>query len=194
MSGQAYERPLTQVAGFLAELDATGAPAVGKERRILAALGPRMLELAAERSIGGHPYFTTVEHTQVARKVLGEGPVLAPEVAVVIDADPAAARAAARAYMAGYLSLPNYTSNLLRTGWTDDDVGNGGSDRLVDALVPWGSAQAVAARLIEHREAGADHVCIQVVGGDGTFPAASYAELAEELDLEDHSDTAPRDL
>jgi probable F420-dependent oxidoreductase len=181
-SGMSYERPLTQMIGFLDELDAAR-PTVSKARRVLAALGPKMLRLGADRALGVHPYFVTVEHTVFARESLGEGPVLAPEVAVVLETDAAAAREAARKYMAMYLTLPNYVRNLCNTGWSEEDVSNGGSDRLVDALIPRGRTEVVARRLREHRDAGADHVCIQVVGGDGTFPAAGYGELAAALRL-----------
>ncbi|MGO8877763.1 MAG: LLM class F420-dependent oxidoreductase [Acidimicrobiales bacterium] len=181
-AGRSYERPFSQVVGFLDELDAAR-PTVPKDRRILAALGRRMLGLAAERSLGAHPYFVTVEHTVLARQVLGEGPLLAPEVAVVLSTEAAEARQIARGYMAGYLTLPNYVNNLRRTGWTEADVSDGGSDRLLDALVPWGSAETVAGRLREHRAAGADHVCVQVIGADGTFPLGGYRQLASALGL-----------
>jgi probable F420-dependent oxidoreductase len=180
--GRSYERPFSQMVGFLDQLDAAS-PTVPKERRVLAALGRRMLGVAASRSLGAHPYFVTTEHTVFARSVLGEGPLLAPEVAVVMSADASAARELARGYMVGYLSLPNYVNNLRNTGWAEEDVTGGGSDRLVDALIPWGRAEAVAARLRQHREAGADHVCVQVISGDGTFPLAAYRELAGGLGL-----------
>lgn len=181
-SGQSYERPFSQMVGFLDELDAAS-PTVPKERRILAALGRKMLAVAGSRSLGAHPYFVTVEHTIFARGVLGTGPLLAPEVAVVLSAEPSAARELARGYMAGYLNLPNYVNNLRTTGWSEEDVSGGGSDRLVDALIPWGSTDAVAGKLRQHRDAGADHVCVQVISGDRTFPLAGYRELAEALDL-----------
>jgi probable F420-dependent oxidoreductase len=181
-SGRAYVKPFTQVAGYLTELD-TCEPPVGKDGRILAALGPRMLLLAADRSLGAHPYFTTVEHTEYAKQVIGPGALLAPEVAVVLSSDVTEAREQARSYMAGYLTLPNYVSNLLRIGWSESDVSDGGSAKLVDALVPWGTAATVAERLRQHRDAGADHVCIQIVGGEGKFPADAYGELAEALSL-----------
>jgi len=181
-SGRSYERPLSQMIEFLDELDAAR-PTVPKDRRILAALGRRMLGVAAERSLGAHPYFVTIEHTVVAREILGQGPLLAPEVAVVLHTDVTAARELARGYMAMYLSLSNYVNNLRNLGWTEADLTGGGSDRLVDALIPWGSPEAVARRLGEHRDAGADHVCVQVIGGDRQFPAGSYRELAGALGL-----------
>lgn len=177
--GGSYDRPYSRVEQFLDGLDGAG---LGPDRRMLAALGPRMLKLAAERALGAHPYFVPLEHTQRARQLLGEGPLLAPEVAVVIDEDPGVARAAARNYATGYLGLPNYANNLVSLGWALDDVQSGGSDRLLDALIPWGSARAVAARLKEHLEVGADHVCIQVVRDRGHgFPIEEYRALAEEL-------------
>ncbi len=178
--GDPYVRPLAKMRAYLDELDADGRVAPG--RRVLAALGPNMLRLAADRSLGAHPYFTTVEHTAYARGLLGSGPILTPEVAVVLDDDPASARSSARQYMSVYLTLPNYVNNLKSFGFTDEDVAEGGSDRIVDAVVPWGRPEAVAARLIEHRDAGADHVCVQVVAS-GAFPRDSYRELASALGL-----------
>ena len=151
------------------------------ERRVLAALGPRMLELAAARSAGAHPYFVPVEHTARARAILGPGPLLAPEVAVVLEADPARARELARRYASTYLNLPNYTQNLRTFGFDDDDIGGGGSDRLIDAVIPWGDADAVAAAVRAHHDAGADHVCIQVVADREDFPLDEYRVLAGAL-------------
>lgn len=186
-TGQRYDRPLGKVADFLDALDALDAgaaavPPVPPERRMLAALGPKMLRLAAERSLGAHPYFVPVEHTERAREMLGEGPTLATEVAVVLEPDAGAARAAARSYTTGYLSLTNYANNLIDIGWPVDDLQGGGSDRLVDAVVPHGDAATVARRLREHLDAGADHVCIQVVRDHGHgFPLVEYRQLAAEL-------------
>jgi probable F420-dependent oxidoreductase len=179
-NGVDYRKPYSKMVEFLDGLDAAGLP-VGQ--RILAALGPRMMALSRERAAGAHPYFTTVEHTAEARAALGPDRLLAPEVAVVVEEDPAAARATARQYTAGYLQLPNYTNNLRRFGWGDADFADGGSDRLVDALIPWGSAERVAAGIEEHYRAGADEVAIQVLtGGDASvFPAAAFRELAEVL-------------
>lgn len=176
-----YVRPYDRMVGYLDALDAAG-PAVAKDRRVLAALGPRMLELAGERSAGAHPYFVPVEHTARARALLGEGPLLAPELTVVLEKDPATARASARAFTAGYLELPNYADNLRSLGFDDDDLTGGGSDRLVDAVVGWGDPEAIAARVREHHEAGADHVCVQVVTSSRrSFPLAEYRELAPAL-------------
>jgi probable F420-dependent oxidoreductase len=177
---EGYQKPYSRVVDYLDALDALDRP-VPPDRRVLAALGPRMLELAAARSAGAHPYFVTVEHTVRARAIMGEGPLLAPEVAVVIDEDPSSARAAARGYAAGYLQLPNYASNLRTLGYSAEDFDGDGSDRLIDALVPWGGVETVAARVREHHEAGADHVCVQIVAPYDSFPLSQYRELAEAL-------------
>jgi probable F420-dependent oxidoreductase len=137
--------------------------------------------LAAERSWGAHPYFVPVEHTAFARETLGAGPLLAPEQAVVLETDPDKARALAREHMSGYLTLPNYTNNLRRFGYTDDDLGGGGSDRLVDAIVAWGDAAAIADRVRAHRAAGADHVCLQVLTAENTFPRREYRAISAAL-------------
>jgi probable F420-dependent oxidoreductase len=177
---EGYERPYAHMVGYLDALDAAE-PTVPADRRVLAALGPRMLELAAERAAGAHPYFVPVEHTAMARQVMGDGPLLAPEVTVVLEPDPATARQLARSFTTGYLGLPNYANNLRRFGFGDDDLAGGGSDRLVDAVVAWGDVETVAARLREHRAAGADHVCLQVVGGGNGFPLQAYRSLASAL-------------
>jgi probable F420-dependent oxidoreductase len=179
-NGTEYRKPYSKMVEYIEALDAAG---LAPERRILAALGPRMLTLSRDRSAGAHPYFTTVEHTAEARTVLGPDRMLAPEVAVVLEADVAAARAVARKYTTGYLALPNYTNNLRRFGWTDEDFTGGGSDRLVDALIPWGTIEQVAAGIEKHYQAGADEVAIQVLnGGDATaFPADAFRALAAAL-------------
>jgi probable F420-dependent oxidoreductase len=175
-----YRQPYARVVGYLDGLDAAGT--VVKERRALAALRPRMLALARDRSAGAHPYFVPVEHTARAREILGEGPLLAPEVTVVLERDPDTARALARTFTTGYLGLPNYSNNLRTLGYSDEDLDGGGSDRLVDAVVGWGDEDAVAERVRAHLEAGADHVCIQVVTGvRGSFPLAEYRRLAPAL-------------
>jgi probable F420-dependent oxidoreductase len=175
-----YARPYSRMVAYLNALDALETP-VPPERRVLAALGPRMLELSATRAAGAHPYFVPLEHTARARDILGPGPLLAPEVAVVLETDHARARELARGYAAGYLGLPNYTGNLRTLGYGDDDIAGGGSDRLIDAVIPWGDAATVAARIREHHDAGADHVCIQVIADGGEVPLGEYAELSEEL-------------
>ena len=182
--GHAYRRPLEKMRQFL---DGMGGPAgegdaaTGEEPAcVLAALGPKMLELARDGSDGAHPYFVPVEHTASARKTLGQGPLLVPEQAVVLEPGRTAALAAARAYMSMYLQLPNYVSNLHRLGFTAGDTDGGGSDRLVDAIVPHGPA-GVAARVRQHLDAGADHVVVQPLGADGRFSASLLAPLAEAL-------------
>ena len=175
-----YRRPYTKMVGTLDDLDATGA--VPRHRRVLAALGPRMLALAAARSAGAHPYFVPVEHTARARQVVGHGPLLAPEVTVVLERDPTRARELARTFTAGYLGLPNYANTLRSLGYGEEDVSGGGSDRLVDAVVAWGDLEAVADRVHAHRQAGADHVCVQVVAAEMTsFPLDAYRQLAPAL-------------
>jgi probable F420-dependent oxidoreductase len=139
----------------------------GEAPIVLAALRPRMLELAAECSAGAHPYFVTPEHTARARRILGSGPLLAPEQKVLLETDPERARGVARKAMQMYLGLPNYRNCLLWLGFDEADLGDGGSDRLVDAIVAWGDEVAIAERIQAHRDAGADHVCIQPLRPDG---------------------------
>jgi probable F420-dependent oxidoreductase len=175
-SVEEYRRPLTTMRNYLAELD------VPREERVLAALGPKMLDLARDATLGTHPYFVPVEHTAAARERVGPGALVAPEQAVVLEADPRRAREIARGHLERYLQLPNYTNNLLRFGLTEDDLRDGGSDRLVDAIVGWGDEQAIRARVDEHRAAGADHVCIQVIHGrDGELPLPEWRALAPAL-------------
>ena len=185
LRGQSYERPLATMRSYLDAMDAAlflAAPPPVEPRRVLAALGPRMLALAAERATGAHPYFVPVEHTAVAREALGEGPLLAPEQAVVLSTDPAEARRIARGHMKIYLGLPNYTNNLRRLGFGDDDLAGEGSDRLVDAVVAWGDLDAVRARVQAHLDAGADHVCVQVLGENAAaLPMEEWRRLAEPL-------------
>jgi probable F420-dependent oxidoreductase len=139
-----------------------------------------MLDLAAERSLGTHPYFISVEHTRFARERVGSGVLVAPEVAVVVEEDDETARGLAREYAQSYLRLRNYTSNLLRFGFTEDDIADGGSDRLIDAVIPHGSAEKVAEAVREHLDAGADHVCVQPLG-HGPEPLDDYRALARAL-------------
>jgi probable F420-dependent oxidoreductase len=174
-----YARPYARMVEYLDGLDAAGL--VPPEQRVLAALGPRMLDLARERAAGAHPYFVPVEHTSYARARLGAGPVLATELAVVLGTDRSAAMELARQYASIYLPLPNYANNLRRFGYTDDDINGGGSDRLIEAVIPWGDAETLTRRVREHLDAGADHVCIQVVADFMTFPLAQYRELAPAL-------------
>jgi probable F420-dependent oxidoreductase len=180
-NGQEYARPYSRMVDYLDALD-QGTPATPPERRVLAALGPRMLRLSADRSAGAHPYFVPVEHTAYAREVLGEGPLLVPEQAVVLETDPERARAIARHHMARYLGLPNYTNNLRRLGWAESDVAGGGSDQLVDAIVAWGEPGAVTERLQAHLDAGADTVLVQALGAEREqFPRHDYRALAGVL-------------
>ena len=155
--------------------------------RVLAALGPKMLRLAAERAAGAHPYFVPVEHTAVARETLGSGPLLCVEQAAVLSTEPDVARAAARAHMAIYLTLPNYTNTLRRLGFGDEDFDNGGSDRLVDALVAWGDVERIVERVRAQQQAGADHVCIQMLGAQPdqvrNAPLEEWRALAPALGL-----------
>jgi probable F420-dependent oxidoreductase len=174
-----YTRPLSAMRAFLDGLDAAPDP-LPRDGRCLAALGPKMLDLCAERSLGTLPYFTPPAHTRFARERLGDGPFVAVELACVVDTDTERARAAARAYAALYLGLTNYTSNLLRFGFTADDIADGGSDRLIDTIVPHGSAHDIAAMVAEHVEAGADHVCLQPVGVQG-MPREQWTALAGAL-------------
>ncbi|HJQ05474.1 MAG TPA: LLM class F420-dependent oxidoreductase [Nocardioides sp.] len=180
--GQYSAKPYSTMVEYLDAMDASryaAAPPTAPPRRVLAALGPRMLRLAAERGVGAHTYFVPVEHTAQAREVLGDAPFLAPEQTVVLCTDPDRARATARAFMSGYLALPNYTSNVRRLGWDDADLAGGGSDRLVDAIVAWGSVDAIATRVQEHLDAGADHVPVQVLIDDiRGLPIAEWRELA----------------
>src|SRR4051812_28562274 len=174
-----YSRPLTAMRGFLDGLDAADPP-LPRDRRCLAALAPKMLALAKERSLGAIPYFTPVGHTRYAREQLGDGPLLMPEVACVVDEDADRARATAREYASLYLGLSNYTNNLLRHGFTEEDIGGGGSDRLIDAVVPHGSPADVAAAVRAHLDAGADHVAVQPLGEEG-IPRRGWTAIADAL-------------
>jgi probable F420-dependent oxidoreductase len=174
-----YAKPMATMRAFLDGLDAAATP-VPHDERCLAALGPRMLELSAQRSRGAIPYFTPVEHTRFAREQVGDGPLIAPELACVVDTDKERARGKAREYAALYLGLTNYTSNLLRFGFTPQDIADGGSDRLIDAVVPQGSAQQIAEVVRQHLDAGADHVCVQPVGVRG-IPRDEWTALASAL-------------
>lgn len=180
-TGQRYEHPCRRMGAYLDALDRDPRP-VPSDRRVLAALGPRMLRLAGRRALGAHPYFVPVEHTRRARVVLGPGPLLAPEQAAVLETDPALARQIARTHASVYLAAPNYVRNLRRLGVDAADLASGGSDALVDRLVAWGSAEAVAARVRAHLDAGADHVCVQLLGRDPrAFPLDGYRRLAAAL-------------
>ncbi len=186
MRGHRYGRPLTAMRTYLEAMDQAlylGAASTETPRRVIGALGPKMLALAASHADGAHPYNVTPAHTADARRILGADKWLAPELAVVLETDPAVARAAGRDHLAIYLGLVNYTNNLRRLGFGDDDFADGGSDRLIDALVPWGDEATIAAAVAEHHLAGADHVAVQVVVPDGTVPRAEWRRLAEALGL-----------
>ena len=174
-----YRRPLTAMRAFLDGLDASPSPPPVAER-CLAALSPRMLDLARERTAGTHSYFVPVEHTRSARERLGPGALVAPEVACVVDTDPVRAKAVAREYAKLYLGLRNYTQNLRGWGFTEADLAGGGSDRLIDAVVPQGSAGQIAEVVRAHLDAGADHVCLQPLGEKG-IPRESWTALARSL-------------
>jgi probable F420-dependent oxidoreductase len=176
-----YRRPRHAMVEFLDVLDAAPAP-LPAAGRVLAALGPKMLDLAGERSLGSHPYFINVEHTRFARDRMGSGHLLAPELACVVETDVETARASARRYAALYLGLTNYTNNLLRFGFTEQDIADGGSDRLIDTVIPHGSAGEIAEVVHAHLEAGADHVCLQSVGDSGV-PRGQWTALAGALGL-----------
>jgi probable F420-dependent oxidoreductase len=174
-----YRRPLTTMRAFLDGLDASPTPPPADER-CLAALGPKMLELAAGRTAGSHLYFVPVEHTRFARARLGTVKLVAPELACVVDSDPGRARAVARAYARLYLGLRNYTQRLLDFGFSEADLADGGSDRLIDTVVPHGSPEQIAEVVHAHLDAGADHVCLQPLGENG-IPAKSWTALANVL-------------
>jgi probable F420-dependent oxidoreductase len=183
--GGTYGPPVKTMTAYLDAMDAATYAGPGAAERppvLLAALGPRMLELAAERTDGAHPYFVPVEHTRMARERLGPGPVLAVEVTAVLQTDAALARDTARAFATRYLGLENYANNLRRLGWADEDLAGGGSGRLLDAVVPQGDAASIARRVHEHLDAGADHVCIQLRAADpGDLCVERYAELRDAL-------------
>ncbi len=176
-----YRKPYATMVEYLDALDAEKVPRHG---RALAALGPRALRLSADRTWGTLPYLTTPEHTRQAREALGPGPLVAPEQKVVVDTDAQRARSIGRPVVATpYLKLRNYTSNLLRLGWTEDDIADDGSDALIDALVAHGDAATVAGRLAAHLDAGADHVAVQVLTADNASPLPALRELSAALHL-----------
>ena len=186
---QPYTRPLQAMENYLNSLDGAEEP-LPSDRRLLAALGPKMLELAKERSHGTHTLFTVIEHTRFAREHLGPGPLVIPEVFCVVDDNWERARSTAREYASWYLDLSNYTSSLLRVGFSEADLAKGGSDRLIDAVIPQGSAEDIAAVVHAHLEAGADHVCVQPIGVTG-LPVREWTELAQALALRAVSVSTP---
>ncbi|AKJ12925.1 F420-dependent oxidoreductase [Streptomyces incarnatus] len=175
-----YRRPYSALVAYLDALDEAGVPA---GRRVLAALGPKTLELARDRAAGAVPYLVTPEHTARAREVLGAGPLLAPELKVVLETDPARARSVARDTLAMYLALPNYTNNFLRHGFTEADLADGGSDRLVDAVFAWGDESRIRDRIDTFHQAGADHVALQIITDTerDTLPREEWRRLASLL-------------
>jgi probable F420-dependent oxidoreductase len=170
-----YQRPLENTAKYLTALT------VPPERRIVGALGPKMLELAREQTLGTLAYLVTPAITAQTRTRIGDGSIVAAEQAVVVETDPVRARAVAREHLRGYLELPNYVNNWLRSGYVESDVADGGSDQLVDDLVAWGDPAAIGKRIQAHYEAGADHVCVQVLGGDQPVPLSQWRVLAAEV-------------
>jgi probable F420-dependent oxidoreductase len=177
-----YDKPYSTMVQYLDAMDAGiyFSPAPSRPpQRVLAALGPKMLKLAAERGAGAHPYFVPVEHTAFAREAMGADALLAPEQAVVFETDPTKARAIARQHMNTYTRLPNYVNNLLRFGFGADEIANQ-EDRVVDAIVAWGSTDTILARIKDHFAAGANHVCVQVLGETpGVLPMREWQELAD---------------
>lgn len=181
--GRTYKQPIDAMSRYLDELDRRS-PAVSPGRRVLGALGPKMLNLASNRAAGAHPYLTTVEHTERARQVLGVDRVLAPELHAVLEAAPSRARQLVRRAIARNLELPNYASSFRRQGFSEEDLQAGGSDRLIDALAAWGKPGRIAARIREHLDAGADHVCVQVLHDGDDPPLAQWRVLADVLATE----------
>jgi probable F420-dependent oxidoreductase len=179
--GGTYQKPLQKMVEYLDQIDAVpyeGARPAAAPPRVLAALRPKMLDLARDRADGAHPYFVPPEHTARARSALGAEPLLIPEQAVLLETDPGRARSLGREHTNYYLALPNYRNNLLTLGFTEDDFADGGSDRLVDAVVAWGSVDDVQSRVREHLDAGADHVLLQPLAGNVDL-AGAVAQLRE---------------
>jgi probable F420-dependent oxidoreductase len=175
-----YRKPLAATRSFLDGLDSAQQP-VPVKSRVLAALGPKMLELAKTRSAGAHPYLVTPEHTARAREALGSGPLLLPEQTVILCAGRDAARPVGTDWLRSYMALPNYVNNLLRLGFSSDELASV-SDRLFDAIIAWGDEDAILRRVGEHQAAGADHVCIQALEADPrTFPREQWRRLAAAL-------------
>jgi probable F420-dependent oxidoreductase len=183
--GHHYQRPLGTMRAYLDAMDAApwqGPPPTEAPPRVLAALGPRMLALASERAAGALLYNTPPQTTAWARSVLGSGPLLAAEQAVLLEEDPAAARRIAREFIAFYLPLPNYTRAWDRAGFGAQERADGSSDRMVDAVVAWGGPEAIAERVRAHLDAGVDHVCLQVLDPDPDgLPMAGWRALAPAL-------------
>lgn len=178
-----YSRPLSTMRTYLERMDASmfkGVEPAEPTTRVIAALGPKMLALGAEMTDGVHPYFVPVEHTAIAREAVGPGKIVASEQMVVLDTDPASARETARKHMKVYVGLPNYANNLMRLGFTEDEITNM-DDRVVDAIVVWGTVDDIVGRVRAHQDAGASHVCIQVLRPDREPPTREWSELAAAL-------------
>ena len=185
LRGHRYEKPVATMREYLEVMDRApynAPPPPVKPARVLAALGPKMLELSGQLADGAHPYNVNPKHTAEARATLGPRPYLCPEQAVVLETDAAKARSIARTFLALYLTLPNYTNNFLRLGFEEVDFKEGGSNRLIDSIIAWGDLNAIRSRIDEHHAAGADHVCIQVLTSDDkTLPMKEWKELASAL-------------
>jgi probable F420-dependent oxidoreductase len=185
LRGHRYEKPVATMRTYLDAMDQApyqSVPPPTKPVRVLAALGPKMLQLSGERASGAHPYNVNPEHTARAREILGPNPYLCPEQAVVVETDPDKARGIGRAFLGLYLTLPNYVDNFRRLGFDENDFKNGGSDRLIDAIIAWGDLNSIRNRIRAHRSAGADHVCIQVLTANPkVLPVHEWRELASAL-------------
>jgi probable F420-dependent oxidoreductase len=185
LRGHRYEKPVATMRAYLDAMDQApynSVPPATKPARVLAALGPKMLQLSGERANGAHPYNVNPEHTAEARGILGPNSYLCPEQAVVLETNPDKARAIGRAFLRFYLTLPNYANNFLRLGFDEGDFQDGGSNKLIDAIVAWGDLNAIQNRIRAHHSAGADHVCIQVLTADPkALPLNEWRELASAL-------------
>jgi probable F420-dependent oxidoreductase len=183
--GHRYEKPVAMMRTYLDAMDQApyrSVPPPANPLRVLAALGPKMLQLSAKRANGAHPYNVNPEHTALAREILGPDPYLCPEQAIILETDPDKAREIGRAFLGIYLTLPNYTNNFLRLGFDESDFKNGGSNRLIDAIIAWGDLSSIRNRIHAHQAAGADHVCIQVLTADPkVLPLREWSELGPAL-------------
>ena len=180
MRGHSYGKPLTAMRAYLesmAAIEYAGPPPAEKPLTVIAALGPKMLELARSHADGAHPFSTTPAHTATARAILGPGKLLLVEQKVMLESDPAKARTVGRGLVAGLAGIPNYRNNFLRMGFTGEDMAQGGSDRAADAMLAWGDAAAIRRRIDEHLEAGADQVAIQVMPKGGALLTAEDEEV-----------------
>ncbi|MFJ5018163.1 TIGR03620 family F420-dependent LLM class oxidoreductase [Streptomyces griseoluteus] len=175
-AGRPY-RPLADMGTYLDLLDQAPDP-VPADQRVMAALGPNMVQLAGKRTAGVHPFMITPEQTAALRGLLGTGPLLAPYQAVVLETDPDKARTTARGFLGTFLGMDHYARSMIRQGFTEDDLIGGGSDRLIDSVVAWGDTDAIDKRIRAHHQAGADHVCLHVVGARSPMPRTEWQELA----------------